>query len=104
MNKPGFEKQKRPRYLVVNADEGEPGTWYAFFPLFFNFSSTPLPSNPETFLSADPTVSMHAFSKDREILRGDPHKLIEGCLVAGRAMNATAGSFRFNRLYRVLLC
>ena len=45
----------RPRYLVVNADEGEPGT-----------------------------------CKDREILRGDPHKLIEGCLVAGRGMNATA--------------
>jgi len=48
----------RPRYLVVNADEGEPGT-----------------------------------CKDREIMRGDPHKLIEGCLVAGRAMNATAGDF-----------
>ena len=26
MNKPGWEKDKRPRYLVVNADEGEPGT------------------------------------------------------------------------------
>ena len=28
--------------------------------------------------------------KDREILRHDPHKLIEGCLVAGRAMEARA--------------
>ncbi|GFZ45040.1 NADH-ubiquinone oxidoreductase 51 kDa subunit [Saitozyma sp. JCM 24511] len=55
MNKPGWEKDPRPRYLVVNADEGEPGT-----------------------------------CKDREIMRGDPHKLVEGCLVAGRAMNATA--------------
>ncbi|KAK4052520.1 NADH dehydrogenase [ubiquinone] flavoprotein 1, mitochondrial [Microbotryomycetes sp. JL221] len=55
MNKPGWEKDPRPRYLVVNADEGEPGT-----------------------------------CKDREIMRGDPHKLIEGCLVAGRAMNANA--------------
>ncbi|ELU41204.1 NADH-ubiquinone oxidoreductase 51 kDa subunit [Rhizoctonia solani AG-1 IA] len=55
MNKPGWEKDKRPRYLVVNADEGEPGT-----------------------------------CKDREIMRGDPHKLVEGCLVAGRAMNASA--------------
>lgn len=44
-----------PRYLVVNADEGEPGT-----------------------------------CKDREIIRKDPHKLVEGCLLAGRAMNATA--------------
>lgn len=48
--------QSSPRYLVVNADEGEPGT-----------------------------------CKDREIMRGDPHKLVEGCLVAGRAMNANAG-------------
>ncbi|KAF9364138.1 NADH dehydrogenase flavoprotein subunit 1 [Mortierella sp. NVP85] len=52
MNKP---LDGRPRYLVVNADEGEPGT-----------------------------------CKDREILRGDPHKLVEGCLVAGRSMNANA--------------
>lgn len=46
----------RPRYLVVNADEGEPGT-----------------------------------CKDREIMRHDPHKLVEGCLVAGRSMGARAG-------------
>jgi NADH:ubiquinone oxidoreductase subunit F (NADH-binding) len=26
-------------------------------------------------------------------MRHDPHKLVEGCLVAGRAMNATAGNF-----------
>lgn len=45
----------RPKYLVVNADEGEPGT-----------------------------------CKDREIMRNDPHKLVEGCLVAGRAMGARA--------------
>lgn len=61
MNKPGWDKDPRPRYLVVNADEGEPGT-----------------------------------CKDREIMRGDPHKLIEGCLVAGRAMNANAGQLSLN--------
>lgn len=55
MNPPGWENNPGPRYLVVNADEGEPGT-----------------------------------CKDREIIRKDPHKLVEGCLVAGRAMNATA--------------
>lgn len=55
MNPKGWENDTKPRYLVVNADEGEPGT-----------------------------------CKDREIMRKDPHKLIEGCLVAGRAMNATA--------------
>ena len=52
MNKPS---DGRPKYLVVNADEGEPGT-----------------------------------CKDREIMRHDPHKLIEGCLIAGRCMGARA--------------
>ncbi len=45
----------RPAYLVVNADESEPGT-----------------------------------CKDRDIMRHDPHKLIEGCLVASFAMGAHA--------------
>ncbi|QEX17128.1 NADH-quinone oxidoreductase subunit F [Hypericibacter terrae] len=45
----------RPAYLVVNADESEPGT-----------------------------------CKDREILRYDPHMLLEGCLVAGFAMGTVA--------------
>jgi len=45
----------RPSYLVVNADESEPGT-----------------------------------CKDREIMRFDPHMLLEGCLVAGFAMGAIA--------------
>ncbi|THD20374.1 NADH:ubiquinone oxidoreductase 51kDa subunit conserved site [Fasciola hepatica] len=52
MNKPS---DGRPKYLVVNADEGEPGT-----------------------------------CKDREIMRHDPHTLVEGCLIAGRANNAQA--------------
>ena len=55
MNFKDWDKDTKPRYLVVNADEGEPGT-----------------------------------CKDREIMRKDPHKLIEGCLVAGRAMNTSA--------------
>jgi len=47
------EVGERPHYLVINADEGEPGT-----------------------------------CKDREIMRGDPHKLIEGALLASYAMSA----------------
>jgi NADH-quinone oxidoreductase subunit F len=46
----------RPAYLVVNADESEPGT-----------------------------------CKDRDIIRNEPHKLIEGCLVAGFCMGAHTG-------------
>lgn len=46
-------QEGKPHYLVVNADESEPGT-----------------------------------CKDREIIRRDPHKLLEGCLIASRAINA----------------
>jgi NADH-quinone oxidoreductase subunit F len=49
------ESDGRPAYLVVNADEGEPGT-----------------------------------CKDREIMRHDPHKLVEGCLIASFAIRACA--------------
>ncbi|HAJ46562.1 MAG TPA: NADH-quinone oxidoreductase subunit F [Alphaproteobacteria bacterium] len=61
----------RPSYLVVNADESEPGT-----------------------------------CKDRDIMRHDPHLLIEGCLVASFAMRAHAcyiyvrGEFR--REYKIV--
>ena len=45
----------RPHYLVINADESEPGT-----------------------------------CKDREIMRNDPHLLIEGCVIAAFCMGAHA--------------
>ncbi|CAN5679208.1 NADH-quinone oxidoreductase subunit NuoF [soil metagenome] len=44
---------ERPHYLVVNADESEPGA-----------------------------------CKDREIIRNDPHLLIEGCMIASYAIRA----------------
>lgn len=38
--------------------------------------------------------------KDREIMRHDPHKLVEGCLIAGRAMHARAGKEQFFHSYK----
>lgn len=52
---PKAPNPERPSYLVINADESEPGS-----------------------------------CKDREIIRHDPHKLIEGALIAGFAMRAVA--------------
>src|SRR6202012_5858783 len=51
------QESERPHYLVVNADESEPGA-----------------------------------CKDREILRWEPHRLIESCLIACRAMRAHTAS------------
>jgi len=47
------EQGARPHYLVINADESEPGT-----------------------------------CKDRDILRFEPQKLIEGCLITSYAISA----------------
>jgi len=47
------KESDRPHYLVINADESEPGT-----------------------------------CKDRDVLRHDPHKLVEGALLAAFAMGA----------------
>ena len=33
--------------------------------------------------------------KDRDILRHDPHKLLEGCLIAGKSMGARAGQYEY---------
>ncbi|MBX9815738.1 MAG: NADH-quinone oxidoreductase subunit F [Proteobacteria bacterium SG_bin5] len=52
---PKTPRPDRPNFLVINADESEPGS-----------------------------------CKDREIIRHDPHKLIEGALVSGFAMRARA--------------
>jgi NADH-quinone oxidoreductase subunit F len=53
---PKEPKPGKPNFLVINADESEPGS-----------------------------------CKDREIIRHDPHKLIEGSLIAGFAMRCRAG-------------
>ncbi|MFN8992383.1 MAG: NADH-quinone oxidoreductase subunit NuoF [Pseudomonadota bacterium] len=56
----------RPSYLVVNADEGEPGT-----------------------------------CKDRDMMRHEPHKLIEGCLIGGFAIGAVAAYIYIRGEFRV---
>lgn len=50
---PPKEKSNKEHYLIINADESEPGT-----------------------------------CKDRYILRNEPHKLLEGIVIAARAINA----------------
>ncbi len=44
-----------------------------------------------TSWSSTPTNPSPVSCKDREIIRHDPHKLIEGALIAGFAMRARAG-------------
>src|SRR5512132_3138713 len=58
----------KPKYIVVNGDESEPGT-----------------------------------CKDRVLIENDPHQLIEGCLIAGLAVDAHAGYVYIRGEYRYLI-
>jgi NADH-quinone oxidoreductase subunit F len=57
-----------PKYVVVNADEGEPGT-----------------------------------CKDRVLMENDPHQLIEGMLIAARAVGAETGYIYVRGEYRYII-
>src|ERR1043165_1454109 len=58
----------KPKYIVVNGDESEPGT-----------------------------------CKDRVLIENDPHQLIEGCLIAGLAVDSHAGYVYIRGEYRYLI-
>src|SRR5665811_1888698 len=58
----------KPKYIVVNGDESEPGT-----------------------------------CKDRVLIENDPHQLIEGCLIAGLAVDAHKGYIYIRGEYRYLI-
>jgi NADH-quinone oxidoreductase subunit F len=58
----------KPKYIVVNSDESEPGT-----------------------------------CKDRLLIENDPHQLIEGCLIAGRAVDSHTGYIYIRGEYRYLI-
>jgi len=58
----------KPKYVICNADESEPGT-----------------------------------CKDRVLMENDPHQLIEGMLIAGRAIDSHAGYIYIRGEYRYLI-
>jgi NADH-quinone oxidoreductase subunit F len=58
----------KPKYVICNADESEPGT-----------------------------------CKDRVLMENDPHQLIEGMMIAGRAIDSHAGYIYIRGEYRYLI-
>jgi NADH-quinone oxidoreductase subunit F len=73
-------------------DSGLRGRGGAGFPTGMKWSFMPKEPNPDRpgFLVINADESEPGSCKDREIIRHDPHKLIEGALVAGFAMGARA--------------
>src|SRR6201992_997284 len=64
----------------------------AGFPTGLKWSFMPKkPGDRPHYLVVNADESGPATCKDREIMRHDPHLLVEGCLIAGFAMGANAG-------------
>jgi NADH-quinone oxidoreductase subunit F len=81
------------RVPIVDAIKasGLRGRGGAGFPAGLKWSFMPKDrGNKPAYLLVNCDESEPGTCKDREILRNDPHKLVEGCLVAGFAMGATA--------------
>jgi NADH-quinone oxidoreductase subunit F len=72
-------------------DSGLRGRGGAGFPTGVKWSFMPKQTNGPVYLVVNADESEPGTCKDREIMRHDPHKLVEGCLIAGAAMGATAG-------------
>jgi NADH-quinone oxidoreductase subunit F len=62
------KETNKPKYILANADESEPGT-----------------------------------CKDRPLMEMDPHQLIEGMVIAGRAVNANRGYIYIRGEYRYII-
>src|SRR5690606_1827492 len=62
----------------------------AGFPTGLKWSFMPKQSDRPCYLVANADESEPGTCKDRDILRHDPHTLVEGCLIAGFAMGAQA--------------
>jgi len=60
----------------------------AGFPTGLKWSFMPKDSNSNNYLVVNADESEPGTCKDRDMIRNEPHKLIEGCLLASFAMNA----------------
>ena len=60
----------------------------AGFPTGLKWSFMPNDSNKNNYLVVNADESEPGTCKDRDMIRNEPHKLLEGCLLAGFAINA----------------
>ena len=76
-------------YIIEEIKKSElRGRGGAGFPTGLKWSFIPKESNQDHYLVINADESEPGSCKDREILRNDPHLLIEGCLIAGFAVKA----------------
>ncbi|MDO9707867.1 NADH-quinone oxidoreductase subunit NuoF [Paracraurococcus lichenis] len=88
----GFIEKGRDWIIEEVKNSGLRGRGGAGFPTGLKWSFMPKQSDGRPhYLVVNSDESEPGTCKDRDILRHDPHTLVEGCLIAGVAMGAHAG-------------
>ena len=85
------EKISPEDVIEIVKSSGLRGRGGAGFPTGVKWSFMPKQSNEPTYLVCNSDESEPGTCKDRDILRYNPHSLVEGMIIAGYAINATAG-------------
>ena len=81
--------KKGPEWIIEEMKKSElRGRGGAGFPTGLKWSFMPKDSNSNNYLVVNADESEPGTCKDRDMIRNEPHKLIEGCLLASFAMNA----------------
>jgi len=83
-------KKGQPWVVEETKNSGLRGRGGAGFPTGMKWSFMPKPSEKPHYLVINADESEPGTCKDRDILRFDPHRLLEGCLIAAFAINAHA--------------
>ena len=83
-------KKGQPWVVEETKNSGLRGRGGAGFPTGMKWSFMPKPSDKPHYLVVNADESEPGTCKDRDILRFDPHRLLEGCLIGAFAINAHA--------------
>ena len=83
-------KKGQPAIIEEIKNSGLRGRGGAGFPTGMKWSFMPKPSDKPHYLIVNADESEPGTCKDRDILRFDPHRLLEGILIACNAINAHA--------------
>jgi len=97
-------KQMTPDQIIEEVKKANlRGRGGAGFPAGMKWSFVPKETNKPKYILANADESEPGTCKDRPLMEMDPHQLIEGMVIAGRAVNANLGYIYIRGEYRYII-
>jgi NADH-quinone oxidoreductase subunit F len=97
-------KQMTPDQIIDEVKKSSlRGRGGAGFPAGMKWSFVPKDTNKPKYILANADESEPGTCKDRPLMEMDPHQLIEGMVIAGRAVNANRGYIYIRGEYRYII-